>query len=206
MLKRSFFILYLLIIVSTSQPLLDKHILPVYGNASLGYYYVNLYIGSPPQKQSVIIDTGSGQLALPCSECKSCGTSHLEKPLDIRRSSTNKIVTCVHFQFFRTQKMIFAKRVAAKMVQILAHLVYPMLKEARFLEYLFKMRFSLNLIEKMSQSPWLSVALSDKQTSFTPKRQMVFLVLHHKEGLNFSSNFIKNIINIQENNFFFQFA
>jgi hypothetical protein len=31
------------------NPSLDRHIIPVYGNASLGYYYVNLFIGSPPQ-------------------------------------------------------------------------------------------------------------------------------------------------------------
>lgn len=31
------------------NPHLKQHILPVHGNASLGYYYVNLYIGTPPQ-------------------------------------------------------------------------------------------------------------------------------------------------------------
>lgn len=31
------------------DPHLKQHILPVHGNASLGYYYVNLYIGTPPQ-------------------------------------------------------------------------------------------------------------------------------------------------------------
>ena len=76
---------------------LEKHILPVYGNATLGYYYVNLFIGSPSQEQSVIIDTGSGQLAVPCSECVSCGKSHIHKPFDLRKSSTNKIITCVQF-------------------------------------------------------------------------------------------------------------
>ncbi len=53
--------------VLSADPQLNKHIIPVFGNASLGYFYVNLYIGTPPQKQSVIVDTGSGQLALPCS-------------------------------------------------------------------------------------------------------------------------------------------
>jgi hypothetical protein len=51
--------------------MLPYHMLPVYGNASLGYYYVNIYVGSPnPQPQSVIVDTGSGILALPCVNCK----------------------------------------------------------------------------------------------------------------------------------------
>lgn len=51
------------------QPKLPKHVIPLYGNVSLGYYYANIYVGFPAQKQSVIIDTGSGQLALPCSKC-----------------------------------------------------------------------------------------------------------------------------------------
>lgn len=59
------------------QPKLPNHVIPLHGNTSLGYYYANIYIGSPPQKQSVIVDTGSGQLALPCEKCISCGKSHL---------------------------------------------------------------------------------------------------------------------------------
>lgn len=48
--------------------LLPYHVLPVYGNASLGYYYVTLYVGTPdPQPQTVIVDTGSGILAVPCT-------------------------------------------------------------------------------------------------------------------------------------------
>lgn len=43
-------IIYILIFLSLSVgPHLKQHILPVHGNASLGYYYVNLYIGTPPQ-------------------------------------------------------------------------------------------------------------------------------------------------------------
>ena len=61
-------------------PTLPNHVIPLYGNTSLGYYYANIYVGSPPQKQSVIVDTGSGQLALPCSKCVSCGTQHLQPP------------------------------------------------------------------------------------------------------------------------------
>lgn len=49
------------------EPEISKHTVPVYGNATLGYYYINVYVGTPPQEQSVIIDTGSGQFALPCS-------------------------------------------------------------------------------------------------------------------------------------------
>merc|ERR1711865_872023 len=44
------------------------HTIPVYGTDDLKYYYVNIYVGTPPQKQSVIIDTGSDYLAFPCSK------------------------------------------------------------------------------------------------------------------------------------------
>ena len=47
----------------------------IYGNSSsLNYYYVNLFIGNPPKKQSVIIDTGSHLTSVPCQPlCESCG-------------------------------------------------------------------------------------------------------------------------------------
>ena len=76
-------------------PALGKHVIPLYGNSSLGYYYANLYIGSPPQQQSVIVDTGSGILALPCSKCTSCGYKHLNIPFKIQDSNSTKFVTCV---------------------------------------------------------------------------------------------------------------
>jgi hypothetical protein len=45
-------ILLIIALIATSisnSAKLDKHILPIYGNATLGYYYVNLFIGSPSQ-------------------------------------------------------------------------------------------------------------------------------------------------------------
>lgn len=42
------------------------HMMKVYGDAKLGYYYINIFVGSPPQRQSVIIDTGSWITAFPC--------------------------------------------------------------------------------------------------------------------------------------------
>lgn len=41
--------LTLLCLASTTGPTLDKHIIPLYGNATLGYYYANIYVGTPPQ-------------------------------------------------------------------------------------------------------------------------------------------------------------
>ncbi|KAH8740362.1 AT hook motif protein [Cryptosporidium ryanae] len=37
-----------------------------------GYYSINIYIGTPPQKQSLIIDTGSSHISLSCSTCYNC--------------------------------------------------------------------------------------------------------------------------------------
>lgn len=89
------FFLLLGLIINSKDPELIEHVLPIYGNASLGYYYVKLYIGTPPQEQSVIIDTGSGQLALPCNRCTNCNPNHVDKPFDMRKSKTSKYVTCV---------------------------------------------------------------------------------------------------------------
>lgn len=43
------------------------HTVRLFGSFDLGYYYVNLFVGSPPQKQTVIVDTGSSITAFPCS-------------------------------------------------------------------------------------------------------------------------------------------
>ncbi len=65
---------------STLSPLVDQipqrsktlpknkvHMVKIYGNDTLQYYYMNLMVGNPPQQQSVIIDTGSDTTAFPCS-------------------------------------------------------------------------------------------------------------------------------------------
>ena len=45
-----------------------------YGNShDLNYYYTYLYLGSPPKKQSYILDTGSSITTSPCSLCTTCG-------------------------------------------------------------------------------------------------------------------------------------
>lgn len=46
---------------------------PIFGNSTLGYYYVEAYVGTPPQKKSLILDTGSHLTIIPCSRCLSCG-------------------------------------------------------------------------------------------------------------------------------------
>lgn len=41
-----------------------------------GTHYVDLWVGTPPQRQTVIVDTGSGITAFPCDGCKDCGKSY----------------------------------------------------------------------------------------------------------------------------------
>jgi hypothetical protein len=55
----------------------------LFGNSSsLNYYFVDTYFGEPPQKQSLIVDTGSSATAVPCKTiCTHCGT-HLNQYYD----------------------------------------------------------------------------------------------------------------------------
>ena len=42
-----------------------------------GTHYVDVWVGSPnPQRQTVIVDTGSGVTAFPCEECTNCGDKY----------------------------------------------------------------------------------------------------------------------------------
>ena len=46
------------------------HTIRLLGNDELKYYYSTIYVGTPPQKQSVIVDTGSDYLAFPCTRAR----------------------------------------------------------------------------------------------------------------------------------------
>ncbi|CAD8171131.1 unnamed protein product [Paramecium pentaurelia] len=68
----------------------------LYGSSDLGYYFVNIYVGNPPQRQSVIIDTGSSITAFPCDACDSnlsCG-NHLDQYYNRKNSSTYEDLNC----------------------------------------------------------------------------------------------------------------
>jgi len=72
------------------------HILttPLYGSiGDEAYYYLNIFIGNPPQKQSVILDTGSSIFGFPCKGCVSCGT-HVNELFDFNSSTTSHWVDC----------------------------------------------------------------------------------------------------------------
>lgn len=120
---------FLLIYTQAAEPNLDKHIIPLYGNASLGYYYANLYIGNPGQQQSAIVDTGSGQLALPCSKCISCGRQHIHLPFDMSQSTTSKFITCVILLSIRNLTTSSVEEAVMQKIMILALLESPTLKE-----------------------------------------------------------------------------
>ncbi|CAJ1959392.1 unnamed protein product [Cylindrotheca closterium] len=68
------------------------------GALYLGYgtHYVDLWVGSPPQRQTVIVDTGSGTTAFACSECKECGAGdyHIDQVFDESLSTTYTSTTC----------------------------------------------------------------------------------------------------------------
>ena len=67
-----------------------------------GTHYLDLWVGSPPQRQTVIVDTGSSITAFPCSGCDHCGDNpatgeiyHLDEDFDKFKSSTYQQFECV---------------------------------------------------------------------------------------------------------------
>ncbi|KAL8251008.1 hypothetical protein R6Q59_034701 [Mikania micrantha] len=58
-----------------------------------GYYTTRLWIGSPPQRFALIVDTGSTVTYVPCSTCEQCG-KHQDPKFDPELSSTYKRVEC----------------------------------------------------------------------------------------------------------------
>eukprot|EP00577_Skeletonema_sp_RCC1716_P009770 CAMPEP_0113378104 /NCGR_PEP_ID=MMETSP0013_2-20120614/3515_1 /TAXON_ID=2843 ORGANISM="Skeletonema costatum, Strain 1716" /NCGR_SAMPLE_ID=MMETSP0013_2 /ASSEMBLY_ACC=CAM_ASM_000158 /LENGTH=666 /DNA_ID=CAMNT_0000260291 /DNA_START=10 /DNA_END=2010 /DNA_ORIENTATION=+ /assembly_acc=CAM_ASM_000158 len=61
-----------------------------------GTHYVDLWVGSPiPQRQTVIVDTGSGVTAFPCEECTGCGDQyHTDGYFAHSQSTTFRELTC----------------------------------------------------------------------------------------------------------------
>lgn len=67
---------------------------PVYGDfRRLAYFFADVFIGSVPQKFTVITDTGSSLTAVPCIDCGDCG-QHMNPRFDPARSTTAVAMTC----------------------------------------------------------------------------------------------------------------
>ena len=52
---------------SSSDNKIDPVTVRLKGNTDLGYYYVTLFFGTPLQKQTLIVDTGSVTTTIPCT-------------------------------------------------------------------------------------------------------------------------------------------
>lgn len=60
-----------------------------------GTHYVDLWVGTPPQRQTVIVDTGSGVTAFPCSSCHDCGDEHhIDQYFQEKKSETFHKFNC----------------------------------------------------------------------------------------------------------------
>jgi len=61
-----------------------------------GTHYIDLWVGTPnPQRQTVIVDTGSQLIAFPCSECHDCGDSyHTDGYYNENESQSFQKVSC----------------------------------------------------------------------------------------------------------------
>lgn len=70
---------------------ITSELTPLY--TGYGTHYSFVYVGTPPQRQSVIIDTGSHHTAFPCTGCSQCG-SHTDEYWEIKNSSTATVEKC----------------------------------------------------------------------------------------------------------------
>eukprot|EP00899_Mesostigma_viride_P019467 jgi/Mesvir1/27521/Mv07283-RA.1 len=71
------------------------HVIELGGSIrGLGYYYVVAHLGTPPQRFTLIVDTGSTMTYVPCKGCgQSCG-SHTDPRFNPELSSTYRGVPC----------------------------------------------------------------------------------------------------------------
>jgi hypothetical protein len=91
----------------------NKSSSPPWGDIYQGYgtHYVDLWVGTPPQRQTVIIDTGSDITAFPCEECASnCGKNyHVDDVFHHTSSSTFTQLTCDECEFGTCKKWPYGK-------------------------------------------------------------------------------------------------
>jgi len=62
----------------------------------LGTHYITAWVGTPPQRTTVIVDTGSRFTVFPCKGCEQCGEEyHTDQYFDQDKSSTFKVSKCM---------------------------------------------------------------------------------------------------------------
>ena len=64
-----------------------------------GTHHAYLYVGSPPQRRTLIVDTGSRLVAFPCTSCANCGKHASASYYDPSISTTDIVNTCSECQF-----------------------------------------------------------------------------------------------------------
>ena len=64
--------------------------IPMFGNTTLGYYYVNVFLGQNAEPQSLIFDTGSDKTLTDCEACHACG-KHIHPHYNSNAHGKNKI-------------------------------------------------------------------------------------------------------------------
>ncbi|GMP31360.1 hypothetical protein CsSME_00005606 [Camellia sinensis var. sinensis] len=80
--------------IQGSDPLHPNARMPLYDDLLRnGYYTTRLWIGTPPQKFALIVDTGSTVTYVPCSTCEQCGR-HQDPKFQPDLSSTYQPVKC----------------------------------------------------------------------------------------------------------------
>lgn len=66
----------------------------VYGSLNhYAYYFMDIMVGQPQQRVSVILDTGSSLCGFPCRGCPHCG-EHIDPPFDLLSSTTATWLPC----------------------------------------------------------------------------------------------------------------
>lgn len=70
--------------------------LALYGSVhSTAYWFADVFIGSPrPQRQSLIIDTGSSVMGFPCLDCQNRCGRHIDNAYDRSTSGSVKPLNC----------------------------------------------------------------------------------------------------------------
>ena len=76
-----------------------------------GAFYIDIYVGTPPQRQTVLIDSGSEKVAIPCKNCVDCGDGHTDEHFDHSLSESFQELACS--QCFRGECDVGRDRCAA---------------------------------------------------------------------------------------------